>query len=119
MSIYQDIIIDHYRNPRNFGKIENPSGTVSLHNPLCGDQIEMSIILEKNKVKEARFVGRGCAISLASASMLTDKIKGMKKKGLINLDRDFIIKMLGIELSPNRLKCALLSLEAMKRILNF
>ena len=56
MSIYQDIIIDHYRNPRNFGKIENPSGTVSLHNPLCGDQIEMSIILDIAKTSDSELL---------------------------------------------------------------
>lgn len=117
MSIYQDIILDHYKYPRNFGTLENAS-TISLYNPLCGDQIRLDVLIKDNKIEDVRFSGKGCAISQASASMLTEKIKGKTKKELINLDKDFIIRMLGVELSPNRIKCALLSLEALKKILN-
>lgn len=118
MSIYQDIILDHYRNPRNFGTLEVPALSASLHNPLCGDKIRLDILFKENIAEEVKYSGQGCAISQAASSMLTEKVKGKTKEELINLNRDFMIKMLGIELSPNRIKCALLPLEALRKILN-
>lgn len=118
MSIYKDIILDHYQNPRNFGKLNSTTAAVSVSNPLCGDKISMEINEEGSLIKEISFSGEGCAISKASASMLTEFARGKSKDELRNLDRTFIINMLGVELSPNRLKCALLPLEALIKILN-
>lgn len=112
MSIYQDIILDHYRAPRNFGHIDHPSVTSSLSNPSCGDKIQVDIVLEKDKIAQIKFSGHGCAISTAAASLLTEYVKEKSPDLLQELDRAFMIKLLGIELSPNRIKCALLPLEA-------
>ncbi len=117
MSIYREIILDHYRHPRNFGRIENPTKTVSLNNPLCGDVIHLDILVKGNIIENVKFSAEGCAISLASASLLTEHIKGKAKDSLINIDKDFIMNMLGIELSLNRLKCALLPLEALRKVI--
>lgn len=118
MSMYQDIILDHYRNPRNFGKLEKADHTVSVSNPLCGDKISMEIIEEGDIIHNIAFSGEGCAISKAAASMLTEYVKGKSKDELRKLDKSFIMEMLGLELSPNRIKCALLSWEALIKILS-
>ncbi|MGB9883531.1 MAG: Fe-S cluster assembly sulfur transfer protein SufU [Microgenomates group bacterium] len=116
-SIYSEIILDHYQNPRNFGIIKTPSKKVEVANPLCGDKISLMVDFEGDIVKDVKFVGSGCAISIASASLLTSSIKGKSKEQLQKIDKNFIIKMLGIELGVNRVKCALLPLEALKKIL--
>ena len=118
-SIYQDIILDHYRYPRNFGKLEQPSCSVDVNNPLCGDKLRMEITEQKGKIKEITFSGEGCAISMASASMLTEYAKGKSKDELKKMNKDFILKeLLKIELTPNRIKCALLSWEALVKVIN-
>lgn len=116
-NIYTEIILDHYQHPRNFGEIKNPTKKVEVANPLCGDKIKMMIIFDKEKVTEVKFTGVGCAISTASASMLTEYIKGKTKEQLKKIDKNFIISMLGVDLGVNRIKCALLSLEALKKLL--
>lgn len=117
MSIYQELILDHYKHPHNSGSISDPDVTSDVSNPLCGDKIRMEALVEKGKVTDLKFSGVGCAISTASASMLTDFAKGKKASDLKKLDTSFILDMLGIELSPNRLKCALLPLEALHKLL--
>ena len=117
MNIYQDIILDHYHHPHNQGKINKPDQLAIVNNPLCGDKIEMTVNFEKNKIKEIKFQREGCVISNASASMLTDYVKGKSKQELKKLDSKFIIKMLGIDLGINRIKCALLPLEALRKLL--
>ena len=117
MNIYSEIILDHYQNPRNFGTIKNPSKKTVIFNPSCGDRIELDIIFSKDKIKEIKFRGEGCAISLASASILTGYTLHKAKDELKKLDKDSMIKLLGIELGPNRIKCALLSLEALSKLL--
>lgn len=117
MSIYQDIILDHYRNPRNIGTIKNPTNHIKVSNPLCGDMIEMDIEEKEGTIHEIKFSGQGCAISQAAASMITEYAKGKSKEEIQKLDKDFVQDMLGIQLSPNRLKCALLSLEALLKII--
>lgn len=118
MSIYADIILDHYRNPKNRGKIGKPTASVSAFNPLCGDKIQLDILVKNGKIAEIKFTGQGCAISQASASMLTNYVVGKDKKNLRNLDKEFMIDLVGIELGPTRLKCLLLSLEALHKALN-
>lgn len=117
MNLYQDIILDHYHHPRNKGTIDQPDCSVMTNNPLCGDKIEMTVTFDKDKIKEIKFSGEGCVISQASASMLTDYAKNKSKQELKKLDSKFIIKMLGIDLGVNRIKCAVLPLEALQKLL--
>ncbi len=117
MNIYQDLILDHYHHPHNQGKINKPDQSVTVNNPLCGDKIEMMVNFEKNKIKEIKFQGEGCVISNASVSMLTDYVKGKSKQELKKLDSKFIMKMLGIDLGINRIKCAVLPLEALHKLI--
>ena len=113
--IYQENIIDHYKNPRNFGKIENASVHHHEKNPLCGDELGIFLVIDKNnKIADVKFNGHGCAISQASASMLTEEIKGKSIHELSLMTKENILKMLGIPISPVRLKCALLSLDTLK-----
>jgi len=113
--IYQENILDHYKSPRNHGKIENPSVHHHEYNPLCGDEIEMFLIIDKDKKSaDVKFQGHGCAISQASASMLTEDVKGKSIDELKKLTKETILNMLGIPISPVRLKCALLPLDTLK-----
>ena len=115
--IYSENILDHFRNPKNFGRLEKPDAVHKEVNPLCGDQFEIQIKLNGNSVKEIMFNGEGCAISTASMSMLTEKIKMMKISEIKNLDKDDVLEMLGIKVTPVRMKCALLPLFAIKNAL--
>ena len=113
--MYQENILDHYKNPRNHGKIENASVHHHEKNPLCGDEISFYLIIDENKViKEAKFSGHGCAISQASASMLSETLVGKKLEEIEKLTKESILEMLGIPISPVRLKCAILSLDTAK-----
>lgn len=118
MSIYQAIILDHFKNPRNWGTLPHPTTSVTVDNPLCGDKIRMDIELKNDKVSSIKFSGDGCAISKASASLLSEYMKGKERKSLINLDKEFMIKLIGIEVGVNRLKCLLLPLEALHKALH-
>jgi len=120
MDIYRENILDHYKNPRNFGRLEKPGASYEAGNPLCGDTIGMDIKLithnpELQTIGEIKFWGEGCAISQASASMLTEKVKGKSLEEIKKIGKEEILKMLGIELSPVRLKCALLPLEVLQK----
>ena len=113
--MYQENILDHYKSPRNFGKIENASVHHHEYNPLCGDEIELFLVIDENKkVADVKFQGKGCAISQASASLLSEEIKGKSIEDLKKLTKENILELLGIPLSPVRLKCALLSLDTLK-----
>ena len=114
LEIYKEHILDLYKNPHNKGNLKNPTYEFSKNNPVCGDEIKIQIITEKDKIKDIRFSGEGCAISQASASMLTDKIKNMPLKKIKNLNKDDILEMLKIPISYTRIKCALLPLDAIK-----
>ncbi len=115
---YREKIIDHYRNPRNYGSIEDAQIKVQESNPLCGDDIELYIKLDKDgKVEDMKFKGRGCAVSVASASLMTELLKGKKIDDLINFTKKKLLDTLGIEvlgLNPSRIKCALLPYKALK-----
>ena len=113
--IYREIILDYYRNPRNYGKIENPDISKRDSNPLCGDELEMHINIKDNKVSDVKFSGKGCAISQASASMLTELIMGKDFDYVKKLTKEDILENLGLpDLGPARIKCALLSLKVLK-----
>ncbi len=114
-SIYSEIILDYYRHPRNKGRLENPQIHAKDSNPLCGDVIEMQMILDGGDiVKDVKYNGQGCAISQASASMLTELIKGKSLDEVRKISKEDILSLIGGELSAVRLKCALLSLKVMK-----
>ena len=113
--IYREIILDHYRNPRNKGKL--PHADVSTHdsNPLCGDEIDMHLKVEQGRIKDIKFEGRGCAISQASASMLTEMVLDKPLTAVKDLAKDDILENIGLmNLGPARIKCALLSLKVLK-----
>ncbi len=112
---YKENILDHYRNPRHAGTLEQPTHTHESHNPLCGDIIRIDLhVNEDNIVDQVAFHGKGCAISQASASMLTEMIEGMPLDEVKQISKDDILEMLGIPIGPVRMKCALLSLKALK-----
>jgi nitrogen fixation NifU-like protein len=111
---YRDYILDHYRNPRNFGRLERADAEAEDLNPLCGDQIRMELALDDGIVKDVRFSGKGCAISQASASMLTEHVKGMKLADVAKLSKDVVLENVGIGISPTRMKCAMLGLRVLK-----
>jgi nitrogen fixation NifU-like protein len=111
--LYRDYILEHYRRPHNFGVLEDASASHEGSNPLCGDRITMQLGIRDGKVAEVAFTGRGCAISQASASLLTDEVKGMTVEDAAAYRADDLLELLGIEISPARLKCAMLSLETL------
>jgi nitrogen fixation NifU-like protein len=111
---YRDYILDHYRNPRNFGHLDTPDVQAEDLNPLCGDEIRMELRLDDGIVRDVRFSGKGCAISQASASMLTEKVKGMKLSDVAKLSKDAVLEDVGIGISPTRMKCAMLGLRVLK-----
>jgi nitrogen fixation NifU-like protein len=112
--LYRDYVLDHYKNPHNFGRLVRPDVTAAEDNPLCGDRITIDLKLSDGKVVDVRFEGRGCAISQAAASILTDLIKGQRLEEIEALDKEDLLEELGIPLSPVRQKCALLSLKVLK-----
>jgi nitrogen fixation NifU-like protein len=113
--LYRENILDHYQNPRNHGTLDEPDISYQDDNPLCGDVIRIDIKLDaEERVSEVAFSGEGCAISQASASMLTDEILGKTLDEVKQIDKDDILEMLGIQLGPVRIKCALLSLKVLK-----
>ncbi len=117
--VYQEMILQHYRSPRNFGPLDPSDLSGSESNPLCGDHIEMRIRLDPSKlnVEEIKFTGDGCAISVASASLLTQKVKGRPLTEVSAMTRDDVLKLVGIPLSPVRIKCALTAFAALGRAL--
>ena len=107
-------ILDHYHHPRNFGCLEKPDITNEEDNPLCGDRIRIDILLNGDIVKEVRFKGEGCTISMASASMLTEMIQGKSLEELKVLGKESILNALGVPLNSSRQKCAFLSLKVLQ-----
>ena len=111
---YKEYILDHYRNPRNFGHLEAPTAVAEDLNPLCGDRIRFELSVEDGRVLDVRFSGRGCAISQASASMLTEDLKGKRLEDVARLSKDAVLENVGIGISPARMKCATLGLKVAK-----
>jgi len=109
--MYRQQILDHYKNPRNYGELEDPTYTHVGENPVCGDTIEMDVVLADDEeiIERVAFRGDGCAISQASASMLSEELAGKSVEDLLAMDRDDIIDMLGVEISAMRVKCAVLA----------
>jgi nitrogen fixation NifU-like protein len=113
--IYREIILDHYRNPRNKGKIDNPDVVIHDSNPLCGDQIDIYLKVVQGQIKDIKFDGKGCAISQASASMLTEMVMDKPLTTAKDISKDEVLENIGLtNLGPARIKCALLSLKVLK-----
>jgi nitrogen fixation NifU-like protein len=113
--LYRDQILEHYKRPHNFGRIENPDLEFEDTNPFCGDEQHVTIRLDENdRVAEVAFDGKGCAISTAATSLLTDELVGMSREELLRLPKDFVLELLGIEISATRMKCAMLGLKVVK-----
>ncbi len=117
--MYQEVILQHYRTPKNFGPLEGASLTGEESNPLCGDHITLRLKVDpaSKRIEAVRFEGDGCAISIASASMLTEKLSGLTLDEAQKLGRDDVLALLGIPLSPVRVKCALTGFAALGRAL--
>ncbi len=114
MDLYAEEIIDHYKHPRHFGHLDDPTLTYHDSNPFCGDEITLELKIENDKVVDVAFSGHGCAISRAAASMMTEEIIGKPLAELKEWSKDEVLDLLGIEVGPVRMKCALLPLKAMK-----
>ena len=112
--LYREHILDLYKNPLNYGEIKNPTNSFEKNNPLCGDEMKITLILHDNKIKDIKFFGKGCAISIASASLLTENVKNLSVEKIIKMNAEDIKKMLGVDVSAIRIKCVLLSLETLK-----
>jgi nitrogen fixation NifU-like protein len=113
--LYRENILEHYKNPHHWGELEDPDLEFFDSNPLCGDELKVQIkVDDDNRVAEVAFSGHGCAISQAAASMASDEVIGMPVDELLKLDREFVLDLLGIDISATRIKCALLSLKVLK-----
>ena len=109
--MYRQQILDHYKNPRNYGELDEKTYTHAGENPMCGDEIAIDVKLDDDEetIERIAFRGDGCAISQASASMLSQKLHGMSVEEMREMDRDDVIDMLGVDISPMRVKCAVLA----------
>jgi nitrogen fixation NifU-like protein len=117
--LYREQILEHYKQPRNWSppaaELEDADLEFEDFNPLCGDELKVQLkVGEDERITDVRFSGHGCAISQASASMASDEVIGMPVRDLISLDREFVLDLLGIDISATRMKCALLSLKVLK-----
>jgi len=113
-SLYREVILDHNKNPRNKGVLDPADFTYEDTNPLCGDEIRIDVRVEGERVSDVRFSGRGCAISQAAASILTEMVEGQTLDAVKAISRDELLEEIGVPLSPARLKCALLGLKVLK-----
>src|SRR3990167_6147802 len=116
MDICREEILEHWRSPQNFGKLEDADFVIDQINPLCGDQVTFFFKIKKGKIGNVSFTGKGCAISIASASILSEAIFGKPVSALAKITGRDVLKMIGGPVSPARLKCAFLSLEAVKKL---
>ncbi|HXV56387.1 MAG TPA: SUF system NifU family Fe-S cluster assembly protein [Gaiellaceae bacterium] len=113
-SLYREVILDHYKNPRGHGVISDPDAEAEGQNPLCGDEVAIMVELDGDTIADVKFQGRGCAISQAATSMLMDLVKGRTAQEVAAMSRDELLDEVGIPLTPVRLKCALLGLGVLK-----
>jgi nitrogen fixation NifU-like protein len=118
--MYREVILDHYKNPRGHGLIEEPDAQAEGQNPLCGDEVSIYVAFgeDGDTIDDIKFSGRGCAISQAATSMLTEMVKGRSATEVATLPRDELLDEIGIPLTPVRLKCALLGLSTLKLALH-
>jgi nitrogen fixation NifU-like protein len=117
-SLYREVILDHYKNPRGHGVVDDPDAEAEGQNPLCGDEVSIAVAFEGDTIADVKFQGRGCAISQAATSMLMDMVKGRSAQEVASMSRDELLEEVGIPLTPVRLKCALLGLGVLKLALH-
>src|SRR5919107_1076242 len=114
-ALYREQILEHYKHPQNFGHVDDPDLEFEDVNPLCGDELKVELKVDgERRITDVAFSGQGCAISQASASIVSDEVKGMSVDDLLKLDKQFVLELLGIDISATRMKCALLSLKVLK-----
>jgi nitrogen fixation NifU-like protein len=116
-NIYQEELLSHYHHPQNYGRLKGASRSISLNNPLCGDMITMDIELSHGTIRNVSFEGEGCVLSMASASLLTDYIKGKSPRDVLQFTPQTMLELTRVTVGPTRLKCMLLPLEAAQRAL--
>jgi nitrogen fixation NifU-like protein len=114
--LYREVILDHYKNPRGHGTMDDPDADAEGMNPLCGDEVSIYVRFAEDRetIDEVKFAGRGCAISQAATSMLTEMVQGRRAADVAALDKDELLEEIGIPLTPIRLKCAMLGLTTLK-----
>lgn len=112
--LQMEYILDLYRNPKNYGTLENPDISHKEGNPSCGDEIRIDLKIKDGKIVDIKFSGKGCAISQAAASILTEKVKGKSVEEVKNFSKEDMLRAIGVQLSPIRLKCGLLALKVLK-----
>ncbi len=117
-SLYREVILDHYKNPRGHGVIAGADAEAEGQNPLCGDEVSIAVAFDGDTIADVKFQGRGCAISQAATSMLMDMVKGRSAEEVASMSRDELLDEVGIPLTPVRLKCALLGLGVLKLALH-
>ena len=115
MDVYQQILLEHYKNPRNTEVLKNPDFSSAGDNPSCGDSVFMQGTIENGKLTDVHFQGKGCVMSQGTASMLTEAVKGKTIDEVLALNKDFIFNLIGTQLGPNRMRCALLPLHALQK----
>ncbi len=116
MDLYREEILEHWKSPQNFGKLSGADLVVEQINPLCGDAVTFYFKIRNKKIINVSFEGKGCAISIASASILSEEIKGKQVSAISKITGEDVIKLLGTQLTAARLKCAFLSLEAIRKL---
>jgi nitrogen fixation NifU-like protein len=116
--LYREVILDHYKNPRGHGVIEAADAEAEGQNPLCGDEVSIFVAFEGDRIDEVKFRGRGCAISQAATSMLTELVRGRTAGDVASMPSEELLEEVGIPLTPIRLKCALLGLSVLKLALH-
>ena len=118
--LYREVILDHYKNPRGHGLLEDADAQAEGQNPLCGDEVSIYVAFgeDGDTIEEVKFSGRGCAISQAATSMLTELVQGRSAQEVATLQRDELLDEIGIPLTPVRLKCAILGLTTLKLALH-
>jgi len=116
-SMYQKHVLELYKNPSNFGTLKNATNKATEYNAICGDEITVNLLVKNGIIKDVKFSGSGCALSIVAASLLTSKIKGMKIKDIKSMNKEEIRKLFKTKMSNSRIKCVLLPLEAVKKAL--
>jgi nitrogen fixation protein NifU and related proteins len=116
MKLYNQILMEHYHNPKHYGKLENPDFEVMVFNPLCGDKLYLYVELQGLEISKIGFEGEGCIISFATASIIFDKVIKQTIEAIEMLSEKDIVELIQLKMGPNRLKCALLPLEAIKQL---
>ena len=116
--LYQDELLEHYKHPHNFGEVEQPTCRITETNSSCGDSLTLTLKIEGELVTEAKFIGSGCAVSVAAMSLLTDYIKGKPIAEIEKIDLAFMQDLIGVTVSPGRVKCLTLGARALMKVLN-